>query len=178
MSFRTPPEITSIGMPSRNASPIPLIAWVRPAAGTTASTRMVSDTRLTASAMNAAPPSWLTSKGWIEFEAANSSYSSMLWTPGIPNVYLTPICSNAWRTSHAAVFFISAEHQDIGQPQEQSHAHDVRSRGKENTGRSGRIRTQLFKGQRHQYTGDAAGNTGSGHCQEHHQSKDSRLVCT
>ena len=38
MPDRTPPEITSIGMPSRKASPMPLMAWVSPAAGTTTST--------------------------------------------------------------------------------------------------------------------------------------------
>jgi hypothetical protein len=100
----------SMGMPSRKASPIPLIACVSPAAGTTASTPMPSpipsETRLTASAMKAAPPSWVTSTGWMSSDSRSSSYSSMLCTPGMPNVCRTPSCSSAWRTSQHAVFLM------------------------------------------------------------------------
>ena len=45
MSVRIPPEMTSIGMPSRYASPMPLIACVMPAAGTIARTPIgIADT--------------------------------------------------------------------------------------------------------------------------------------
>jgi len=47
------------------ASPMPLAAWVSPAAGTTVNTPIESDKRPTASAMNAPPPSWVTSTGVI-----------------------------------------------------------------------------------------------------------------
>ena len=65
-----PPAITSIGMPSRNASPMPLAAWVTPAAGTISSAPTEAPVRLTASAMNAPPPSCATSTGVIESDAA------------------------------------------------------------------------------------------------------------
>jgi hypothetical protein len=69
-----PPQITSIGMPSRKASPMPLAAWVAPAAGTITSVPVVpSETRLTPSAMKEAPPSWVTSTGVICSELLSSS---------------------------------------------------------------------------------------------------------
>ena len=88
VSVRMPPVSTSIGMPSMKASAIPLAACVNPAAGTIISAPIVSSAaRLTASAMNAAPPSCVTSTGSGEPPAAfNSSYSSVLCTPGMPKV--------------------------------------------------------------------------------------------
>src|ERR1017187_2641833 len=41
MSVRVPPEITSMGIPSRKASPMPLMACVTPAAGTMTSVPIV-----------------------------------------------------------------------------------------------------------------------------------------
>ena len=40
-------------------------------------------------------------------EAFSSSYSSVLCTPGIPKVWLTPNCSRAKRASAAPVFFMA-----------------------------------------------------------------------
>src|SRR5690606_40982698 len=102
-----PPEMISMGMPSRPASPMPLAAWVTPAAGTMTRVPMLSLVRLTASAMKAAPHSWVTRTGWMLSDEFNSSYSSVLCTPGMPKVYLTPNCSRAKRASAAPVFFMS-----------------------------------------------------------------------
>lgn len=86
-SVRMPPQITSIGMPPSSASPMPLAACVRPAAGTIASTPMPpSDARDSPSAMNDAPPSCVTRIGVIDFDALSASYSSVLCTPGMPKV--------------------------------------------------------------------------------------------
>ncbi len=52
---------------------MPLAAWVTPAAGTIASTPRPAPVRLTASAMNAPPPSWATSTGVMDSEAPSSS---------------------------------------------------------------------------------------------------------
>ena len=52
MSVRTPPQITSIGTPSRNASPMPLAACVSPAAGTTTSMPTVDPIPLAAPVPN------------------------------------------------------------------------------------------------------------------------------
>ena len=65
-----PPAITSIGIPSRKASPMPLAAWVTPAAGTIRSAPTPAPVRLTASAMNAPPPSCATSTGVIDLRRA------------------------------------------------------------------------------------------------------------
>src|SRR5690606_6108824 len=102
-----PPEMISMGMPSSPASPMPLAAWVTPAAGTITRVPMLSLVRLTASAMKAAPHSWATSTGWMLSEALSSSYSSVLCTPGMPKVKRTPSCSRAKRASAAPVFFMS-----------------------------------------------------------------------
>src|ERR1035441_2457245 len=57
MSVRVPPEITSMGIPSRKASPMPLMACVRPAAGTMTSVPIVPPlVRLIPSAAEGAPP--------------------------------------------------------------------------------------------------------------------------
>jgi hypothetical protein len=56
-----PPQITSIGMPSRKASPMPLAAWVAPAAGTMTRVPVSAEVRLMPSAMKDAPPSCVTS---------------------------------------------------------------------------------------------------------------------
>lgn len=55
--------------------------------------------------MNDAPPSWVTSTGLIRSDLPSSSYSSVVCTPGMPNVNRTGICSSAYRASHAPVFF-------------------------------------------------------------------------
>ncbi len=93
---RTPPTMTSRGIPSRYASPKPLIACVTPAAGTMTSVPIwPSDVRLTASPIIAAPPSWVTNTGRIRFDWASSSYSSVTCTPGMPNVCDIGSCSKA-----------------------------------------------------------------------------------
>jgi hypothetical protein len=68
-----PPVITSIGTPASSASAMPLAAWVSPAAGTMASVPTVPETRLTASAMKEALPSWVTSTGVIFSDLFSSS---------------------------------------------------------------------------------------------------------
>ncbi len=73
VSRRIPPAITSIGIPSRKASPMPLAACVTPAAGTITSVPRLVPLRLTASAMKAPPPSWVTSTGVIDSDRASSS---------------------------------------------------------------------------------------------------------
>ena len=66
--------MTSIGMPSSKASPMPLDACVKPAAGTMASAPIVSvAARLTPSAMKAPPPSCVTSTGVTFAELLSSS---------------------------------------------------------------------------------------------------------
>ncbi len=60
-------------MPSRKASAMPLAAWVTPAAGTITSVPRLVPERLTASAMNAAPPSCVTSTGVMPGDFASSS---------------------------------------------------------------------------------------------------------
>ena len=53
---------------------MPLAAWVNPAAGTIASTPIESsEARLRPSAMNAAPPSWVTSTGSMRRDRSSSS---------------------------------------------------------------------------------------------------------
>ena len=74
---------------------MPLAACVRPAAGTTVSTPMESESRLTASAMNDAPPSCVTSTWVMRLELLSASYNSVVCTPGMPNVKRAPICSSA-----------------------------------------------------------------------------------
>ncbi len=74
MSVRGPPEMISIGTPSRYASPMPLIACVMPAAGTMTSVPMRSPlVRLIASAMKAPHPSWVTSTGVMRSDFESSS---------------------------------------------------------------------------------------------------------
>jgi hypothetical protein len=68
-----PPAITSIGTPSRKASAIPLAACVTPAAGTITSVPRLVPERLTASAMNAPPPSSATSTGVMLADDSSSS---------------------------------------------------------------------------------------------------------
>ena len=74
---------------------MPLAAWVRPAAGTTVSTPMESESRPTASAMNDAPPSCVTSTWVMRLELFSASYNSVVCTPGMPKVKRAPICSSA-----------------------------------------------------------------------------------
>ncbi len=74
---------------------MPLAACVSPAAGTTSSVPGASVVRLMASAMNAPPPSCVTSTGVMCPLALSSSYSSVVCTPGMPKVKRTPTCSRA-----------------------------------------------------------------------------------
>src|SRR5262249_52643000 len=100
-------RFTSVTMPttgtlSSNASPIPVIALVKPGPGTTQNTPTPPVARAEASAMMLADDSFATSRygTWWAFRA---SHSSLFWAPGTPKTQGVPSHQRAAAAAWAPV---------------------------------------------------------------------------